>query len=411
MNGEENNNIVTNQEQTTNVDTQVVEQSTEPVTEAQVVDTQSQVQPVVDDSASNQEVQEQVTEPSTGVSQSGEEAATEAPKQEVATEAKTEAPKPEETTQPHNPKVNDQVLMEMPKEKDGSVVGIILFFAVIVAFVFFLPNINKYLGKIFPSLDPESRIIKPRPVEPVEDDRGKKESITYYQMDGMISDAKIDDLSLVNFVKDNNDGIEKIRFYLLNNGESSFSFNDKTKFFLDFYDNNSYLSSVLIFSYDPIASKESKDFTINISKAVYNKANKFTITRKNSNDYNEITLNKVEGDYKILTCTFGKESINYYFIDNYLEVIDESYTETNDVTTYSDDLLKYNNLASKYQGISAISYDVIESENNFVAKTNIKLKDLNDVDLTKLATYKYFPYHKESKVIAYEMNALGYNCS
>ena len=404
MNGEENNNIVTNQGQATNVDTQVVEQSTEPVTEVRVMP-QSNEQPVSETTP----VQQQVTEP-TSEGRVSAEATAEAPKQEVTTEAKTEAPKKEETTQPHNPKVNDQVLMEMPKEKDGSIVGILLFFGIIVAFVFFLPTINKNLGKIFPSLDPNSRMVLPKPVEPVEEDKEKKEEIKYYQMDGMISDAKIDDLSLVNFVKDNNDGVEKIKFYLLNNGESSFTFNDKNKFFLDFYDNNSYLSSVLVYSFDPIASKESKDFTINVSKNLYNKANKFTITRKSTNDYDEVRLNKVEGDYKILTCTFGNESVNYYFIDNYLEIIDETYTENNDVTTYSEDLLKYNNLASKYQGISAISYDVIESENNFVAKTNIKLKDLNDVDLTKLATYKYFPYHKESKVIAYEMNALGYNC-
>jgi hypothetical protein len=401
MNGEENNNIVTNQEQPTNVNSQVIEQSTEPVTEMQSTP-QNNEQPAV--------AQEQVTEPAT-VAQTSQQMNTEAPKQEVVTEVKKEEIKPEETTQPHNPKVNDQVIMEMPKEKDGSVLGILFFFGVIVVFVFFLPNVNKFLGKIFPSLDPTSRMVLPKPVEPVEEDKEKKEEIKYYQMDGMISDAKIDDLSLVNFVKDNNDGIEKIKFYLLNNGGESFNFNDKTKFFLDFYDNNSYLSSVLVYSYDPIASKESKDFTINVSKSIYNKANKFTITRKKTNDYNEVTLNKVEGDYKILTCTFGNLSTNYYFIDNYLEEIVESYTETNDVSTYSEDLLKYNNLASKYQGISSISYDVIESENNFVAKTNIKLKDLNDVDLTKLATYRYFPYHKESKVVAYEMNALGYNCS
>lgn len=413
MNGEENNNIVTNQESVTpevNAAPQVAPQPTE----AQVTPVENVEQPTEAQAVPVENVEQptEVAAPQPAeIPQEGGEAAAVAPAQEVATEPVTEPPKPENSTQPHNPKVNDQVISELPKEKDGSIIGIVLFIGLIALFVFFLPNINKFLAKFFPSLDPESQIVAPAPAEPEEEEPEKKDDIVYYEIDGTISNAKIDELSLGNFVKDNNDGVEKIKFFLLNNGESVFTFNDRTKFFLDFYENNSYISSVLVYSFEPIASKETKDFTINISKNLYNKANKFTITRKKTSDYPQVTLNKVEGDYKILTCTFGKDEVNYYFIDNYLESIVESYKESNEVETYADDLLQYNSLKSKYQGINAISYDVIEADNSFEARTTIKLKDISDVDLTKLATYKYFPYHKESDVVAYEMSSLGYTCS
>ncbi len=362
----------------------------------------------------NVEVATEVKTEAVQVSQA--ETSTEVTTEAVATEnkndKKTEAPT-EAALQPHNPKVNDQVIYEMKPEKDGSVFGIILFFGLIFVFVFFLPEVSDYVTKIFPTIGIK-QIKKTKPEEtekekPIEQKKPEEE-MKLYDIDSLVSDAKIDNLSLGNFVKDNSNG-QVIKFYLLNNNDESFTFDDKTKFFIDFYDNKTYLSSVLVFTYDAIGIKESKDFSLPIPNNVYQRANKFALVRKNTINYPETKLKKTDGDYKILTCTRGNTNIDYYFLDNYLEKIEETYTENNTAPTYATDLEQYKNNSSKYQKYNAIDYDVIESVSNFMVKTNIELKNIEDAELEKLTTYRFFPYHKESKVVSYEMQTSGYTCS
>ena len=325
---------------------------------------------------------------------------------------------PEEPTEApidnHQPKIQDEVLFNIKEEKDGSILGVLFFFIVIFIALYFLPTISNELSKFIPWINntSETQTAKKTSEEPKESEKTteqKKEVL--YDLNGFVSNAGIDDLQLGNFVKDNNTGVNKLNFYILNNGDNVFIFNDNTKFFIDLYEGEKYLSSALVYSYKDIGPKESIDFSVTLLGETYKKANKFKIVRKNRNEYNTVNLSKQEGEYKILTCTLNNNTIEYLFIDNYLEVINDNYTENRDNPNYDQDIANYRNEGTKYDTIPSIDYNVIETNEGFNIKTKIDLQGINDSEMKKLAVYKYFSYHKESKVVSFEMISLGYKCS
>lgn len=408
MNGETNNNNVGTENTNVVQPTPVQNQEAAPV-EMPVLNTENSTAPVAVEAPTTETV------PTEGqVAPTTEAVATEPPTEQ--NNKKIEAPT--EVVMPHNPKVNDQVLVEMKPEKDGNLIGVILFFGLIGAFLFFLPNIGQFIGTIFPSLaQGEPIYIIPKNNENQEEtkkeekDPDKEEKKELYDIDSLVSNAAMDNIKLGNFVKDQKEGKYIMKFYLLNDGETAFSFDDKSKFFIDFYENDKYISSVIIYTFDVIASKESKDYEVVIPKRVYDKANKFMLSRKKTAEYPNITLKKTDGDYKILTCTYDYDKVEYFFIDNYLERIEETYKVDNNVPAYTTLLQEKQSLSNVYKDIPAIEHDVIESSTNFVAKTTISLKDIDDSTLNRLSTYKFFAYHKESKVVSYELQSLGYTCS
>lgn len=314
----------------------------------------------------------------------------------------------------NTPKVEEQVLYNIKENKGGNPFGVILFFAAIFVGVYFLPAISEELSKIIPGINSVSG---PSPISQTEKKEEKKKpeekekENDLYDLNGAISNAIIDKIQLGNFVKDNKTGDNRLDFYILNNGEDVFTFNDNTKFYLDLYNNQTYISSALVYSYKDIAPKESINFSVIISNDAYKRANKFKIVRKNTNEYDSVQLNKQEGDYRILNCSYKNNSINYYFLNNYLEIIEDTYNENKNNLNYYQDLEKYRNDATIYESYPDIDYNVIESSEEFNVKTRLELEKINDSDLKRLAIYKYFSYHKESKVVSFEMTSLGYSCS
>ena len=322
------------------------------------------------------------------------------------------APAPAPQVESNQPKVQDEVIYKIKEEKGGNILGVIIFFAIMFAALYYLPNISDYAGKYIPGLNKNTNTPStPTPDKEEKNKTDQDQEDNLLDLNGFVSNASIGNLQLGNFVKDNNDGNNKLDFYILNNGDELFVFNDNTKFYLDLYEDNRYLSSSLVYSYSSIGSKQSINFSIILPADTYKKANKFKIVRKDKSDYNPVTLTKQEGEYKKLVCSFNNDTIEYYFIDKYLEIINETYTESISNPNYTQDLEKYRNEASKYTAIPSIDNNIIESTDGFTIKTRIELQNINDSDLQRLATYKYFSYHKEDKVVSFEMEALGYNCS
>ena len=314
----------------------------------------------------------------------------------------------------NTPKVEEQVLYNIKENKGGNPFGVILFFAAIFVGVYFLPTISEELSKFIPGINSVSG---PSPISQTEKKKEEKKpeekekENDLYDLNGAISNATIDKIQLGNFVKDNKTGDNRLDFYILNNGEDVFTFNDNTKFYLDLYNNQTYISSALVYSYKDIAPKESINFSVIISNDAYKRANKFKKEKKNTNEYDSVQLNKQEGDYRILNCSYKNNSINYYFLNNYLEIIEDTYNENKNNLNYYQDLEKYRNDATIYESYPDIDYNVIESSEEFNVKTRLELEKINDSDLKRLAIYKYFSYHKESKVVSFEMTSLGYSCS
>ena len=366
-------------------------QSTQP---AQVQQTQpAQVQPT----QPTQQVQVQPAQSN----QSAPVLPAQAPQQEQS-QGGVIAPKPNDN------KVHDQVILNIKEEKGGNIFGVIFFFVIILSAVYFLPTIYNNIGLYIPFLGSKEKPIdntnKELPVLPDKEDENK------YPLDGNLSEAKIDGLSFGNFVKSNSNGYT-LSFYIINNEDNTFTFDDNTKFYLELYEDSDYISSALVYSYEPIGFKDTKNFELEISKNAYNKANKFKILRRSKSEYPNVELKSSDGEYKVLSCTRKNRELKYYFIDNYLEKIDDIYTEQANSSTYSSNLEKYNSYKEEYDSIEAMDYNIIETTDNFVAKLEIDLSKINDKDINRLAKYEYFAHHKELAVVAFDMKAKGYTCS
>ena len=357
----------------------------------------------------NQENEKQVTIPENNQNQAP--VTTENTKEQITNPTPvaeiTEAP-----VEPSKPKIQDEVIYKIKEDKGGNLFGVILFFAIMFAALYYLPTISEIASEYIPGI---SKIKKNKPIgqneTPDQKEPTEEQDDGLMDLNGFVSNAGIDNLLLGNFVKDNKNGLNKLTFYILNDGNDVFIFNDNTKFYIDLYQDNTYLSSALVYSYKNISSKESIDFSVTLPIETYKRANKFKIVRKNKSDYPSITITNQEGEYKKLECRLNNNIIDYYFIDNFLEVINDTYTESITNPNYNQDLEKYRNEANKFSAIPSIDYNLIESTEGFNVKTRVDLKDINDSDLNKLAIYKYFAYHKEDKVVSFEMTSLGYDCS
>ena len=361
----------------------------------------------------NQDNKTQVTTPQNNTNQAiGVEAhpeATVTPNAAINTPPVAETPA--QPVEKNQPKIQDEVIYKIKEEKGGNLIGVILFFAIMFAALYFLPTINENIGKFIPGISNNGTISNPPVSEKEEKETDKEEKEELLDLTGYVSNAVIDNLQLGNFVKDKNTGINRLAFYILNNDDDVFTFNDNTMFYIDLYENDRYLSSALVYSYKDIGPKESVDFSVVLPLETYNKANKFKLVRKNKSEYPPVTLSIQEGEYKKLSCSFNNSVVDYYFIDNYLEIINDSYSESKTAINYAQDLENYRNESTKYTSIPSMDYNIIETNEGFSVKTRIDLQDINDSDLKKLAIYKYFSYHKEAKVVSFEMKALGYNCS
>jgi hypothetical protein len=325
-----------------------------------------------------------------------------------------------QVTEPHKPKVEEQVIYNIKQEKGGNLFGVLLFFVAILAAVYYLPEIYKNIGKYIPSLGSQEIAMKPSKDNDNDNNKGNDdkdkenpEEIVIYKMDDNSIEPKIDELSLGNFIKTEAENKYMLKFYVINNSQSTFTFDSNTKFYIDLYHNKTYLKSILVYSFEPIASKATKNLTFELDKSTYSKFNGFSIVRKTTKDIPDVTLKNTDGDYKVLKCINGANStLNYYFINNYLEKIEDILSEKMNVSTYYEDLEYYKNLGNTYDGIKGIQSFMVENPNDgFTFSVNIDLSTIEASDLYKLAKYYYFNYHKESKEVVFEMAALGYTCS
>ena len=308
------------------------------------------------------------------------------------------------------PKVKEEVIYEMKKDKGPNPFGVIFFFAIILAAVYFLPEIYSNIGSFIPGLGSQEETINKKKGNGLTGNGSGDKETTKYSLNSNVSDAKLDDLSFGNFIKLNENGY-KLNFYIINNKVATFTFDQNTKFFLDLYQGYDYIGSLLVFSYEPIGSKDTKDFSLDITKDMYDKADSFAVVRKKSDDYPDVEIKNFKESYKVITCTKNRDVMSYYFNNVYLEKIEENIKETNVVSTYAADLQYYKGFSAKYQNIAGIDYNIIETQTDFNAITNIDLSKIDDTSLYRLATYKFFGYHVESKIVAFEMKALGYTCS
>lgn len=390
-------------------------------------ETQNSPQEEVKEPVSSPESKDKTTKDS---SVKEENPSAQAPQESTAEPVKPAEPTPEPTPAPDSnttkdspsapasespaPKVakdfntQEEVVYEIKPEKDANPFGVIVFFALMIAFVYFLPTASEKIKSYIKPSTNSPVASNPNPDSSQENPTEEEDKI--YSFEGTNEDVRIGNLSFINFLKTNENGRYELTFTIINDSEQTFSY-DK-KYYFEFYNNNHYINDAILHSYDPIAAKESTEFTLTISEEAFNKANQFKIIEKTIDDYPDVSISDVEGDYHLLKCSLGNDSINYYFIDDLLERIENSQKVANTETNYEELLQNAKTNSANLKAIEGIESDVIETaQSGFNVKTSLELKNIKGSDLTKLRTYKYFMYHEKSKIVSYEITSLGYTCS
>ena len=351
-----------------------------------------------------------------------EETKKEEPKEEKKEEVKEvgigeEIPMSEEekaakkAAQAQNFNSQEEVVYTMKAEKGANPIGVVIFFALLISFIFLLPKIVSKYGSLFDQkhvyfngsteLPPEEE--KKEETQPIED----KDIHSFLKSEKV----KIDGLTFINFVKTNlNNGQYSLTFSVMNENEKLFDFS--TKYYMELYAGSIKIGNKLIHSYESIAPKSAVQVTIALTKEEYDSAINYKIVKRTTNEYPEITFTDKKDDYDILTCTKDNNIMVYYFKDNLLEKIDDDVRVPNTEANYAGLLEAAKAEAEKTRQVEGIDSNVIETnQSGYDIKTNIDLSKTQPSDLSSLRKYKYFIFHEKAKIVKYEMTALTYKCS
>ena len=374
---------------------------------------------------------ETVSTEQTEVKETAKPVETPAPAEAAPAEAKAEEPKEAEqpqvgigeevpmseaeiaakkAAQEQNFNAKEEVVYKMKAEKGANPIGVLIFFALLIGFVLFLPKIVSKYGSIFEQKHHYFDNSQKLPSDEKDPKEGssetKKDTYSFAKSDRV----KVDELTFLNFVKSNlNNGQYTLAFSIMNESESLFDF--KTKYFIELYNGDIKISEKLIHSYESIAPKSAVQVTVALNKEDYNSSN-FKIIKRTVDEYPEVTLVDKDADYDKLTCVKDNNTMVYYFKDNLLEKIDDDTRVSNDSENYATQLEEAKQRSETLRAIEGIDSNVIEtSQSGYNLKTNIDLSTTQPNSLTALKRYKYFIYHEKVKVVKYEMTALTYTCS
>ncbi len=332
-------------------------------------------------------------------------------------EPKEETPVPvvsKETIDSHktsNYNAEEKTLYTIKEEKEGNPIMVLLFFVALIVFLIFLPTITNTSESALERLygqrvnntqtEPEEEVVKSK----------------YYYI-GQTSSIDIDDLRISNVVKQTRGSEYLITMTIVNQGNRVYQY-DKN-YFIVMYDENQVVFNIKLFSYDAIPPAGSTEITFVINEKAYNQANRFQIELKEKSEYPDVTLQMEEDGYKVLTCIYFNDEMKYYFRDDKLVKIRETYSEEKTTNNLSYDNHKeiYKALSEKYKAIdgfepifvdrNATDADVTQT---FEMINNLDLSVINDKTLSNLATSKFFKYNESKNTVSYEALALGYTCS
>lgn len=308
----------------------------------------------------------------------------------------------EETRKKKNDNFNsdEKIIYEMKQEVDGNPIIVILFLLGLFAFIFFLPIIaDKTGGLIKLNQNKNKPVVTPStPTNP--------EESKYF---GFHDEAEIGDLRLSNLITTNIDGEYALSFTIVNNGKSIYTFNKK--YYVLLYDNEKLIYRALIHSYEPIPSKGAIELKLLVNEKAYNEANKYSLEEIPEGKYPNRVMTQVEDEYDVLECTYQNDVIRYYFTDDELLKISETYKENNTNKYYSELITENYNNSVKFNSIEGFDSTFVEYPTNFILSNQLDLNMIQDNTLSSLKTYKFFSFRENVKTVAFEMEAQGYKCS
>ena len=323
------------------------------------------------------------------------------PEQNIQVQEQVQQVTPEEQIQPKKKSMfngEEEVIYTFEEEKEGNPLIPILLFAALIGIVLILPLISKKINfNVF------------EPTTTTQTQVGEEEGDGFYYFGKTSTRAKIGTLEFTNLVKSHENNEYLLSFTLNNVGEKSYDFSKK--YYVSMYENKKLVYRALIHSYDGLGALSATTMTLPITKNAYNNADRFRLEELPTASYPEVKTVNVDGEYDVLTCTYNYNTIQYYFKERELYRLHDEYQEsiTNN-NVYAEHKAKYEKDSNKYKTVDSISSIFVETEEDFRMINDFELKNLNDITMSKLRTYRFFRFKENIKTISFEMEAQGYTC-
>lgn len=293
----------------------------------------------------------------------------------------------------------DKILISLEEEKESNPLIPLFFFIILLVFIPLLPVVSG----IFNKLNTFKPFEEKPPAQVVEQEEKR------HKFKDSQNKVKLESLDLTNFVKSYNNQDYEIHFTVINNGEEAFDFTKK--YYMILYDEEQIVYRALIHSFTPLAAKSAQEMSLIINRKAYDNADSFTLEEINETQYPDINITATSGDYKLLTCKYRFNTMEYFFENDTLMKIKETYQEEKEQSlNFDSNKLQFYNLSSQYRKITGIESTFIETATDFTMINELDLKNIQDKSLSELKVYRYFKFREKDKNIAFEMQTLGYTC-
>lgn len=291
----------------------------------------------------------------------------------------------------------ERLIYEIKPEKEGNPIVVVIFFLLLFSTIVALPYISKKLD-----FSHERGALG--------NSKEEDENSEIYFFNRSSVRAKIGNLEFTNFVKTENDDKYFLTFNITNTAERPYQY-DK-KYYVVMYEGEKLIYRALIHSYNAIGSNAADEITLTISERGYKNADRFKIEEISTGKYPEKKIIESDGEYKVLTCTYHNDTIKYYFLEDKLTKLRETYIESRENSkNYATNQTYYQDLSRKYSGIENFTSNFIVTKDDFTMINEFNHKDIPDATLSSLKKYSFFRYNEVKDIVAFEMEAQGYTCS
>lgn len=324
-----------------------------------------------------------------------------APVEETIVREPELSPEQKKANHQQNFNADEKIIYEIKPEKQRNPIVVVFFFIALVVFIGALPKISKNYDLIEYFTGGKNKPEEKK--EPTETD--------FYLLDNAAVRARIGTLELTNFViGDPVDGDYTISFTIQNVGDKLYQF-DK-KYYVVLYDQDKIVYRALIHSYEGIAPRSGQEISLIINEKAHRLAKRFKVEEIIESEYPDVQITNNSGNYGVLTCTYNYNTIEYYFLDNKLAKIKETYKEEFEKSyNYETHKARQKALQAKYEAIPNFDSTFVETSSYFTLVNEFNLADVPDTSLAALKNYRYFKYNADKNVVNFEIEAQGYFCS
>ncbi len=328
------------------------------------------------------------------------------PAEEAPQQVKTYSEEEKKQSRQNSFNSDERLLYEIKPDKQGNPLIVAVFFVMLFAFIFLLPNISKkyedFFGKTFTKQNTPTT-----PSQPTQPDESQKTE--FYKLNGGNFRVAIGDLEMINFVKSEKNGEYFLSFTIQNIADKVYQYSKK--YYVTMYKDEQLLYRALLHTYEPLPAKGADEISLIISEKAYKDGNQFKIEEINPSQYPTAQINEKSGEYQVLKCIYRYDEMKYYFSDNKLAKIEEKYLQESNTPNYAANKTEIETISSKLKAIEGIDSTFIERDTEFEMVNSFELKNVSDSNLASIQLYRFFKYNESKDVIKFEIEAQGYKCS